>query len=169
MTVRPTDILKAEHQEVLQKLDTLEDVINRLHEKAAIAAPLKDLTTFFNTDFWTHFAKEEEALFPELEKFIPREAGPVGVMLAEHEDLRRTNAEIQRATSEYLSGSDNVQTRAVLQERGTHFVTVLREHINKEDNILFMMADMHLDQEQVNSVLERFEKIKTSGAKALQT
>ena len=169
MAVRPTDILKAEHQDVLQKLDTLADVINRLHEKAAIAAPLKDLTTFFNTDFWTHFAKEEEALFPELEKFIPRDAGPLGVMLAEHEDLRRTNAEIQRVTGDYLRDSDNAQARTVLQNQGTHFITVLRDHINKENNILFMMADMHLDQEQVRSVLERFEKIKASGAKALQT
>jgi len=62
---------------VLQRLDTLEDVVSRLHEKAVIAALLKDLTTFFNTGFWTHFAKAEEALFPELEKFILREAGPV--------------------------------------------------------------------------------------------
>lgn len=162
---KPTDILREEHKNVLQKLDALEDVINRLHEKGAIAAQLKDLAFFFNSDFWTHFAKEEEGLFPELEKFIPRDAGPVGVMLMEHDDLRKTNAEIQQATDEYLSGSDSLQTSAVLQNLGSHFIMVLRDHIYKEDNILFMMADMHLDGSQVDAVLKLFHEIEATRGK----
>ncbi len=162
---KPTDMLRDEHKNVLQKLDALEDVINRLHEKEAVAAQRKDLASFFNTDFWTHFAKEEETLFPELDKFIPRESGPVGVMLSEHDDVRKTNAEIQRAIDEYLEGSGSLQTVTVIQNYGTHFVTVLRDHINKEDNILFMMADMHLDKTQVDTVIKLFDEIEGSAEK----
>lgn len=162
---KPTDILKEEHENVLRKLDDLEKVIGHLNKREEITTPLRELASFFETDFWTHFAKEEEALFPELEKFIPRESGPIGIMLAEHDDLRNTNAEIQRAAHEYLDGSNNLETRAVLQNHGTHFITVLRNHINKENNILFMMADMHLDKAQISAVLELFEKIETAGGK----
>lgn len=162
---RPTDILKEEHENVLKKLDSLEQVIGRLNEKEKVAAQLKELASFFEIDFWVHFDKEEKALFPELEKFIPRESGPIGVMLIEHDDLRKTNAEIQRAARDYLGGSDNLGSRAVLQNHGTHFITVLRDHINKENNILFMMADMHLDAAQRNAVLKLFETIETSGGK----
>ncbi|MDP2730165.1 MAG: hemerythrin domain-containing protein [Dehalococcoidales bacterium] len=163
---KPTDILRQEHENVLQKLDALEGVISRLHEKDAIAAQLKDLASFFNTDFWTHFAKEEEALFPELEKFIPRDAGPVGVMLMEHDELRKTNTEIQRAIDEYFTGSDSLQASAVIQNHGNSFIMVLRDHINKENNILFMMADMHLDGSQEATVLKRFDEIENTGGKA---
>ena len=92
---KPTEILKEEHQDVLQKLDVLEEVIGHLDRKEEISLKLKELASFFKTGFWVHFSKEEEALFPEVERFIPREGGPTGMMFIEHEDLRNTNKEFQ--------------------------------------------------------------------------
>ncbi|MDP2729541.1 MAG: nitroreductase family protein [Dehalococcoidales bacterium] len=156
---KPTDLLKEDHQNVLKKLDSLDEMIGNLDQKDKVAAPLKEVSSFFQTDFWVHFDKEEQALFPELEKFIPRESGPLGVMLAEHEDLRKTNADFQRTVSEYLGGADNPETMGEIQQQGSHFITVLRDHIFKEDNILFSMADAHLDQHQMDKVAELFLKI----------
>ncbi|MBI2851441.1 MAG: nitroreductase family protein [Chloroflexi bacterium] len=170
-TKKPTQLLKDEHQAVLQKLTALEKVFGRLDEKEAISAELKELTSFFKTEFWVHFTKEEEALFPEIETFLflPRDAGPLGVMLMEHEDLRKTNDVIQKATAEYLAGSSGEATKKTLREQGSHFINVLRDHINKEDNILFMMADMHLSQQQIDKVAKLFLDIegghKAEGAK----
>ena len=159
-TKRPTELLKDEHRAVLQKLTALEKVFASLDKKEVISAELKELTSFFKTDFWVHFTKEEEALFPEIETFMPRNAGPLGVMLMEHEDLRKTNDQIQQATDEYLGGFTGEATRGKLRERGSHFISVLRDHINKEDNILFMMADMHLDQQQIDKVARLFHEIE---------
>lgn len=156
----PTEILRAEHENVLQKLDALEEVINYLEKKEAVSTRLKELASFFDTDFLVHFSKEEDALFPELEMFIPREHGPVGVMLIEHEELKKTNAEFQRGLSEYLGDSGGLEGRIKIQRYGAHFIGVLRDHIDKEDNILFMMADMHLDPEQRNKVLRLFAEIE---------
>ena len=162
---KPTDILREEHENVLQKLDALEDVIGHLDKKDAISAELKELASFFKSDFWVHFTKEEEALFPEIEKFMPRESGPLGVMLIEHEDLRNTNAELQPAIDMYLGDSGNLEAMGMIQRHGTHFIGLLRDHINKENNILFMMADMHLDKTQVDKVIELFYHIEKSGEK----
>ncbi|MBI4303858.1 MAG: hemerythrin domain-containing protein [Chloroflexi bacterium] len=161
--MRPTEILKKEHQDVLQKLDAMEEVIDHLDQKEKISAKLRDLTSFFNTDFWVHFAKEEEALFPEIERFIPRDAGPLGVMLAEHDDLRKTNTEVQKAVASYLNHADSDETRKTIGKFGTHFIGVLRDHIYKEDNILFHMADMHLDGTQDEKVLSLFSTIEKGG------
>ncbi len=160
---KPTEILKEEHENVLKKLDALEETISHLDKKEEISAKLGELASFFKTDFWIHFAKEEEALFPEIERFIPREGGPTGMMLIEHEDLRNTNTEIQPAIDRYLRDSDNLEVQGMIQERGTHFIGVLRDHINKENNILFMMADMHLDQTQIDKVIKLFHEIDKSG------
>ncbi len=159
----PTEMLKEDHQHVLQKLDALEDITHHLDKKGEVSAKLKDLAAFFKTEFWVHFTKEEEALFPEIDKFIPRESGPIGVMLIEHEDLRSTNSRLQPAIATYLRDSDNAQARGVIQKDGTHFIELLRNHIDKEDNILFMMADMHLDQAQIDKVAKLFVKIEKAG------
>lgn len=159
---KPTEILREEHTNVLQKLDALEGVISRLDEKPVISAQLKELTAFFNKDFWLHFAKEEEALFPELEKFIPRQGGPLAVMLAEHEDLRKTNTEMQRGVSDYLQDSVKPATKEIIQRYGIHFIELLRGHISKENNILFHMADNYLNEAQNSQVRQLFSEIEKS-------
>lgn len=162
---KPTDILREEHQGVLQKLDALEKVISHLDEKEVISAKLRELASFLKTDLWVHFTKEEEALFPEIEKFVPREGGPTGMMLIEHEDLRNTNAEFQPAVDVYLRDSDNLEAKGMIRGHGSHFIEVLRQHIDKENNILFMMADMHLDQTQIDKVVKLFHEIENAEEK----
>ena len=159
----PTEMLKEDHQHVLKKLDALEEITHHLDKKGEVSAKLKDLAAFFKTEFWVHFTKEEEALFPEIDKFIPRESGPIGVMLIEHEDLRKTNSQLQPAIAAYLRDSDNAEARGVIQRDGAHFVELLRNHIDKEDNILFMMADMHLNQAKIDKVAKLFAKIEGAG------
>jgi hemerythrin-like domain-containing protein len=158
---KPTEILKEEHENVLQKLDALGEIIGHLDKKVEFSAKLEELASFFKTDFWVHFSKEEVALFPEMEEFIPRDGGPLGVMLSEHEDLRNTNTEFQQAVDLYLKDSDNSEAKGMIQRHGAHFIGTLREHIDKENNILFMMADMHLDETQIDKVIELFGKIES--------
>tara|TARA_B100000315_G_scaffold249681_1_gene281302 strand:- start:194 stop:703 length:510 start_codon:yes stop_codon:yes gene_type:complete len=162
---KPTEILKEDHQNVLQKLDALEDIIAQLDKKEEISAKLEELASFFKTDFWVHFIKEEEALFPEIEEFIPRDGGPTGMMLIEHKDLRDANAEFQPAVAVYLEDSDDLKTREKILEWGTHFIVALRNHIAKENDILFMMADMHLDQAQMDNVIKLFAEIEQKEGK----
>ena len=162
---RPTQLLTDEHVAVLQKLAALERDLANLDKRETVSAELKELLAFFKAEFWVHFTKEEEALFPEIETFLPRNAGPLGVMLLEHDDLRKTNDIIQQAAAEYLGGNGGEATKGTLQKQGTHFISVLRDHINKEDNILFMMANMHLNPQQMEKISRLFEKIE-GGSKA---
>lgn len=163
-TLRPTDLLKADHQDVLAKLQDLRRVIDGLDEPDAILSDLKELGSFFETEIWTHFAKEEQALFPEIERFLPREKGPTGQMLREHEDLRKTNERFQSGVAGYLEDPGDAQAAAQIQESGRYIIELLGDHIHKEDNVLFKMADMHLSEEQNRRVLDRFAEVEASAS-----
>jgi hemerythrin-like domain-containing protein len=158
-TKKPTEMLKDEHKAVLQKLTAFEKIIGRLDKREEISAELKELAAFFATEFWTHFDKEEQALFPEFDSFMPHGAGPIAVMREEHIVLRKTNDVMQEAIARYLKGADDAATKQTIKQNVSHFINFLRSHINKEDGILFMMADMHLNQKQNEKVARLFQEM----------
>ncbi|MBI4284046.1 MAG: hemerythrin domain-containing protein [Chloroflexi bacterium] len=158
---QPTEILREEHENVLQKLEALENTVKHLDGHDEFSVKLEELASFFATDFWVHFAKEEEALFPELETFIPRGGGPLDIMYMEHEDLRNINATLQQAIKRYLENLNSVASRAAIQGQSSQFAGILRDHIHKENNILFMMADMHLGPAQNEKIVSVFSEIET--------
>jgi len=146
MSESPTDILRKEHEIVLKLLDRIEKCI----EKNDMKSSGKNIAVL-EKEFERHsLNKEEKALFPEIEKFMPREGGPTGMMIMEHEDL----------VSSIKNCKDALKTNdsSKLNENASHIIELLRQHIGKEDNILFMMAEMHLDDRQKKTVLERFKK-----------
>lgn len=154
------ELLAEDHGVVLKKLDEMEAAIGGFRRGDATALDaLRDIAAFLKKDVEVHFAKEEKALFPEMEKFIPRDGGPIAVMLMEHEDLNASKAGFLQALGALNgTGGDEVKTRVA--ENGLRFIRVLRPHIDKEDNILFMMADMHLDESQNEAILKKFQDIE---------
>src|SRR3989338_1608076 len=128
-TKKPTELLKEEHAAVLQKLTALERIFGSLEKRETISAELKQLAAFFKTEFWAHFDKEEQALFPEFDNFMPRGAGPLAVMLQEHEVLRNTNDIMQEAIARYLNGDEDVETKRTIGQNGSHFVISIPEHL----------------------------------------
>ena len=153
------DSFRDEHTLVLKKLDALEGIYLHPNKNPETTTELKVLVAFFQTDFWVHFTKEEEAIFPEIEKFMPRDSGPLGVMLAEHEDLRSINSKLQDALQSFFSGSDDAGSVELMKEYGSRFTGILRAHIDKENGILFVMAERHLSPTQKENTSRLFVEI----------
>jgi len=156
----PVEILKQEHQSVLEKLKTLEWAFSNLNRRDEITPKLRELASFFKVEFWVHFDKEEKALFPEFDNFMPRGVGPIAAMISEHEVLRDTNEQMQEAIARYLELDDSPETRQAINQYGMHFIEFLRGHINKEDGILFRMAEMHLTPVQNEKVARLFPEVE---------
>jgi hemerythrin-like domain-containing protein len=155
---KPTEILSNDHKKVLEKLKVMEQTIKDL-KSPNVKNTLLDLEGFFKKEVELHFKKEEEALFPEIEKFIPREGGPVGVMLMEHEDLYRYKDNLFKGVDLLLKDENSKEALVLIKENGTSYINLLREHIFKEDNMLFMMADMHLEENQIKEIMKKFEEL----------
>ena len=155
---RPTEILSNDHKVVLEKLKLMEQTINNL-KSTNVKNVLTDLKTFLRKEADLHFKKEEAALFPEMEKFIPRDESPIGQMLLEHEDLYKYEDNFIRGVDLFSKDESNGEAQKLIRENGNSFINLLREHIYKEDNMLFMMADMHLEEDQINAIMKKFEEL----------
>ncbi|MGI0010151.1 MAG: hemerythrin domain-containing protein [Nitrosopumilaceae archaeon] len=123
----------------------------------AILMPVIDFTKNF-TDV-CHHGKEENSLFPELEKKgMPRNMGPIAVMLMEHEITRKIANRMDESSKVYLKTGDATHLIADI----TEYINHVMQHLWKENNRLFMMADMALQDkiEEVNQSLNEVEKSK---------
>jgi hemerythrin-like domain-containing protein len=156
-----TDILANEHRVIEQVLTCLEQLtVEGIAQGRLDGDSARQAIDFFDTFAdRCHHAKEEQGLFPLLEaKGFPPQAGPTGVMRAEHEEgrkqLRGLAVEVDRAAA----GDGVALLRFARHAR--EYVHRMREHIAKEDHRLFPMATVVLtdeDQEQLLSVFERVE------------
>lgn len=158
LNLKPTDILKEDHKLVLKKLDIMAEAITNLENPDSLPR-LKEIVTFLSGEVVVHFAKEEEALFPEIEKFIPREGGPTGMMLIEHEELNNSKTNFIKGVEELSKNNNSATAKELIKDNGGHFINLLRDHISKEDDILFMIAEMHMDEGQVEAVAQLFSEI----------
>ena len=161
----PTKVLMDEHQHVLKKLSVMEGLLGNLEQKDKISTELKGLAHFFKNEFWLHFDKEESAYFPALGNYIPRNAGPLQVMFIEHEDLRNTNEVFQHALADYFEDKDMSITRETIHKAGMNFIHSLRSHIDKENGMMFTLANAHLTKEQEDDIMRVFTQIDASAAK----
>ena len=89
---------------------------------------------------------------------VPREGGPIGVMLAEHERGRAYVRAMAEAAGRYSKGDKSAAP--VLIQNGRNYVELLRQHIAKEDRVLFPMADKVLSGAEQTQLFEAFETIE---------
>lgn len=159
--MRPTELLMEEHRAIERMLRIVEEVCRRLEAGQEIPADdLEQIVEFIQVFAdRCHHGKEEDLLFTEMERAgIPRQGGPIGVMLVEHEQGRAHVRTMKEAVTAYKAGDRSVIPTLVRNALG--YVSLLQQHIYKEDNILYRMADMHLSEEQERLLLEGFERVE---------
>jgi len=143
----PVDTLEREHRVIQSVLGAME------REAGSVQAgqPLR-------TEFWLgvseflenfadgcHHVKEEDLLFPVLaERGIAEDGGPIGVMRQEHVQGRALCQRIHDAAT----GGD----ASSLVEASREFVLLLREHIDKEETVLFQLARRILSAEKTTAL-----------------
>ena len=140
--MQPTRILQLEHRVIEQVLDCLDRIANSCQaEERLDAASARDAIDFFRTFAdRCHHGKEEGLLFPALEaRGMPHDQGPIAVMLFEHQQGRAFAKAMADAIDEARAGNEEALTK--LRDAGTGYVHLIRGHINKEDHVLFEMAD----------------------------
>jgi hemerythrin-like domain-containing protein len=159
--MRATDALRREHDAILNMLDAAEELAARL-ERRQPAAPqqLADLLEFLRLFAdRCHHGKEENLLFPLLEKKgMPRQGGPIGVMLHEHDHGRALIAEMREAAQTLAAG--NAEAGAQWAHAARRYVALLREHIHKENEILFRMAERMLSEAEQEELARAFDRLE---------
>ena len=147
----PTEVLREEHRVILMALDVLARAADRVEAGAPVAGA-----------WWTevvrwlravadrsHHAQEETALFPAMVKAgVPSEGGPIAVMLEEHVEGRALVTAVETS-----AGAARVAACRA-------YVALLRAHIEKENGIVFPLAEAVLDAQAVLGLRREFDAVE---------
>lgn len=153
------DKLIEEHEIIVQVLDAMETECHRLQTGAPVNREFVAKAIAFVREFadGTHHHKEEVVLFPRLvEAGMPADGGPVGVMLHEHEMGRAFIRTIADSVQPASDGDSQALENLIAAMSG--YTELLRAHIQKENMILFPMADQVLQDSLRANVVSEFEK-----------
>ena len=159
--MKATDELKKEHQGIELMLRILQSIAGKLGKGEQIAGEqlngiMEFLSVFVDK---CHHGKEEEFLFPVLEAAgVPRDGGPIGALMDEHEQGRRLVARLKKAVQNYTSG--DMASTTELQEIVDEYVKMMLQHIEKENQGLFLIAESKLDTSKDNELFESFEQLE---------
>lgn len=155
--MQATRVLRDEHALIEKVLDQLDERLDRLASHDDWSWPFAEWIVKFISQFadGTHHAKEEEVLFPRLElRGIPRDGGPIGCMLHEHEIGRQCVAAMRKA----IAGHDS----HAFALAATEYRNLLRRHIFKENNVLFLMAERCLTPQDDQAICSSYTAAETA-------
>jgi hemerythrin-like domain-containing protein len=161
-----TTSLRRDHELIEKVIKSMESTIQLLNNNTqipeSILLPVIDFTKNF-TDV-CHHSKEEKSLFPALEKAgLPSNMGPIAMMLMDHQRSREIGTQMEESAKDYLSSGNSTKLISDMKL----YVEHITEHLWKENNKLFMMAEARLQHvsEQVDKELNEIEvsKLKDLG------
>ena len=153
---KATELLSQEHR-VIERVLAVVDKLTTRPVEASIEKWKKALDFIRNFADQCHHFKEEKVLFPAMEQHgIPSEGGPVGVMLTEHEEGRAYVKSMLAALS--LAETGNQAAKEILVDNAKAYLRLLREHIQKEDEVLFRIADDVIPADEQKELLRSFEE-----------
>jgi hemerythrin-like domain-containing protein len=154
--------LRMEHDAVRLTLRVLECITQKIEQKGTPDDPrhVDQLLEFFTVFVdRCHHGKEEELLFPALELAgVARDKGPIGVMLREHELGRECVQKMKAAASRIKAGE--LPAAKDFARSARDYIALLNQHIDKENNVLFPMAERQLSEAALAELSKGFDRIE---------
>lgn len=154
----PIETLMEEHRTIERVIDAMETWAGSLttashDENVELKRFVQFIQEFADA---IHHGKEEDILFAAMIKHgFPREQGPIAVMLHEHglgRGIVNTMAALARLDTPW-----GETDRQRVKDAVASYAALLRPHIDKEDNILYRMAEMHLQGAAMDDVARHFD------------
>lgn len=156
------DTFVKEHDSILKYLDMLNELNNEIQQQTSFdinSSEIKEFKKISNIllESEIHYQREEQALFPEVEK--NGVYGPTSVMLMEHEDLRKYKKNLAE-TIENFSENNFLEEKKKLNAILKLLDATLRDHIFKENNILYPTSlDVILGENYWNIIKNKCDEI----------
>lgn len=164
----PSTVLRDEHVVIKRVMAVLQKLVERSEQGVTFESEsLGQCVEFFRLFADAcHHAKEEDLLFPVLEqRGVPRDGGPIGVMLYEHTVARKLTKQMGEALEASSSGDAEAEPRFRVVAR--QYVELLTNHIQKEGDILFTMGDNVMTADDQAALCAKFCEVgcRTFGGK----
>ena len=160
----PVHTLMEEHRAILDTLNTLSALVERLRGRGSFADAREEvqlLPAIVRTllEAESHHRREERVIFPHLEKHGIQE--PAAIMRADHAEFRGCKLRLALLAEAAHQSAEPVFTgwRREVVELGEHLNRELASHILKEDNVLYQLALQAFDREEWEQVKRECNRI----------
>lgn len=146
-----------EHEKILgflTELEKLNSKIQKMEKYDPNAEEFKKLVEVANKilDAEKHHKREEDVLFKEMED--RKITGPTRIMRMEHDDLRERKKQLKNI-AEFVPQLDFETFKKTLHEVSKYIIFNLRDHIFKENYILYPSALQSINDEEVWKDMKR--------------
>ncbi|KPJ90312.1 MAG: hypothetical protein AMS18_11295 [Gemmatimonas sp. SG8_17] len=165
--MKATDILMDEHRVIERVLGVLEAAVARSDRGDPVRPGLfLDAADFIqNFADGSHHNKEEGVLFGAMiDAGVPQHGGPIPVMLSEHDHARAYTQAMRQAAERWDDGDDDARQQATKAARS--YAALLRQHIAKEDQILFPLAEQAIPRGKHDGIAADFDRIEAEAVRA---
>lgn len=165
--MNPIQVLMDEHQRIESVMKRLSSWSRGLaggeqDARSELAEFVEFIQSFTDT---LHHGKEEEILFATMvERGFSRQQGPIAVMLSEHAEGRALTATLRVLSECPAPWTEEERSKVVRASRA--FVDLLVAHIEKEDQILYPMAESRLSDTDWDEISRRFELFESDAKNA---
>ncbi|EKQ57941.1 MULTISPECIES: DUF438 domain-containing protein [unclassified Clostridium] len=160
------DTFIAEHEKILEFLTELEEINSKIQKSESYDSCIKEfseLNTVINNilDAEKHHLREEQVLFSEMEDRAI--TGPTRIMRMEHDDLR-AKKKFLKQIAEKASELDYKELKEKVDDAAKYIVFNLRDHIFKENYILYPTAIEAIKDDEIwNDMKRRCDEIGYCG------
>jgi hemerythrin-like domain-containing protein len=156
---------RREHRGVLGRLDRLEQAVLARRPDRAGEELLRAAVVHLERQFATHMAAEDQVLFPAVGASFPEARETLAPLALEHTELRSMLAALQRTLDRPRGHARSEQL--VVQTRD--LVDLLRIHIEKEEAVVFALAERVLRPRGVRALAQRLRPFTLPGPTATPT
>lgn len=142
-----------EHRQMELMLAQLEQYLNRvtIQEPESIE-PIRDSMAQIVPEMNTHFACEEQVLFPAVSPYHP-----MVLMEVEHEELMALRQELLALLAKNILSTEDVSK---LQATGKQFISDMLDHIGREDGGIFPTCERALSDDEKQAVIEGMAELR---------
>lgn len=160
----PTAALTHDHEVVLLVVAAMEREAARIRAGEQMDGDSVEKMVLFTREFTDgcHHSKEERALFPLLTDKVPMAAAPVNVMLAEHDEGRAHVRAVVEALPAAKAGDSAAALNVAAGLAG--YAGLLRAHIDKENTVLFPLAERALSGADKAALAGEFDRVEREEA-----
>jgi hemerythrin-like domain-containing protein len=124
---------------------------------AGVLDDLVDLRREIQGEVLSHFREEEQALFPVLGRHIDSASGPIAMLMEEHAIFRQFELQFEEAVAALEAGHGDGWEEKVC-DAGDSIARLLPGHIEKEESILFPLAEQALSAEEWDQVRQLWKE-----------
>lgn len=159
--MKPTQALQEEHEGILRILDILRAICEKMASHKTIQGEHLDQIMAFLRIFIDrcHHGKEERFLFPEISNAnVPKKADIVDELMNEHAEGRKLVEQMGAALERFYRGDQ--EAPGVFMDAVDRYEDLIRNHIHKENTILFPQAEKKLSEERQNKMMSEFERLE---------